>query len=744
MSRFVVLAFALVMIAVAGANHAALAAGTTHNWVGLDTKAPHDWKKAKNWSTNAVPQDGDSVYIKGAFVQNAPNDIHIATVTLEDNASILTGGPLFVDRLEMHCATLAIGATVNVSGLVTGGEFRPGEDGPFEVLSTGTFTVRKHTILDPGCGEGTTIEPGLLKLFSGVTFRNSGVLGGDGTVEGMTCCTNPQVLNNGNTGKIDGSDGITLLNLRLLNRGKIAGGTLNLVGGDHIFRTGSRLVSVDVTAETARISVPDENPNVRASVTLAEHTIFTVTGGTELYGPADWIGKGILELREGIIYGDQTIGPDLTLLVSGRKTKSIRSKNARNPGVVTVDGKVTLSAGRLQLGGRLDLHEGATATVLKNSGATIAGLTCCRAPIPTFENAGTIRVEKDAVLALDSMRLTNVGTVDGPGRLVFDGGDHRLEDGSSIEAPVGIKGGAIVRAFGTVKFDSTVDQYDRGVLRGGIASPVEIAGTGSWTWRDGEMHGRLSFGPDIEVSVKGVGFKSYATPSTLEVGGPLRIEGQGELRLAAGATLDAKGDVTLAGANVTAGNCCTDPATFIASGDVTVERAAGVASLNSMEARFANTVDLNGGILEIDSLDPVFQGGAKLQLEGGALRASGVVLFRSGSVLQGPGTVVGNVAMTGTVRFGERGRLLVKGGYRQEFGGRLEIKFAGAARDLLEVDGPVELAGQLNLSGTIASITRAFPIVKGTSLTGEFNLVTGLPASKQLQYGPNEVVVAPR
>ena len=146
-----------------------------------------------------------------------------------------------------------------------------------------------------GAAEGPAIEPGLLKLFSGVTFRNSGVLGGDGTVEGMTCCTNPQVVNNGNTGKIDGSDGITLLNLRLLNRGKIAGGSLHLVGGDHIFRTGSRLVSVDVTAETARISVPDDNPNARSSVTLANQTIFTVTGGSELYGPADWIGNGILE-----------------------------------------------------------------------------------------------------------------------------------------------------------------------------------------------------------------------------------------------------------------------------------------------------------------------------------------------------------------------------------------------------------------------------------------------------------------
>ncbi len=100
--------------------------------------------------------------------------------------------------------------------------------------------------------------------------------------------------------------------------------------------------------------------------------------------------------------------------------------------------------------------------------------------------------------------------------------------------------------------------------------------------------------------------------------------------------------------------------------------------------------------------------------------------------------------MSGTVRFNERGRLLVQGSYRQLFGAKLEVRFANAARDLLEVDGPVELAGQLGLSGAIASITRAYAIVKGSSITGAFHLVTGLPASKQLQYGPDEVVVAPR
>ncbi len=68
MRRFAWFALGLFLVVAATANEAALAAGTTHTWVGMDTTAPRDWKKAKNWSTNKIPQDGDSVSIRGASV----------------------------------------------------------------------------------------------------------------------------------------------------------------------------------------------------------------------------------------------------------------------------------------------------------------------------------------------------------------------------------------------------------------------------------------------------------------------------------------------------------------------------------------------------------------------------------------------------------------------------------------------------------------------------------------------------
>jgi hypothetical protein len=286
---------------------------------------------------------------------------------------------------------------------------------------------------------------------------------------------------------------------------------------------------------------------------------------------------------------------------------------------------------------------------------------------------------------------------------------------------------------------------DGTTLQGGTGTTMPtIAGAGSWTWHGGDVAGNVEFGKDLSIRITGDTLKRTTTPNArIGVAGKLRIDGPGELRLMWGTTFATTGAVTLAGANVRAGSCCTDSPSFTVSGTLGVVKAAGASLIGSTDTRFTGTVDLNGGVLTIDTFDPTFAGTGKLKLEGGSFQTAGVVLIGKTASLIGPGMVTGFLTVNGNVSFGTRGRLAVSGSYRQDATGRLSLKFATSGRDWVQVDGSANLAGTLALSGTVSSVAKATTLLSATSRTGTFS-VTGLPTTKKIVYGPTTVKIAPK
>lgn len=113
-------------------------------------------------------------------------------------------------------------------------------------------------------------------------------------------------------------------------------------------------------------------------------------------------------------------------------------------------------------------------------------------------------------------------------------------------------------------------------------------------------------------------------------------------------------------------------------------------------------------------------------------------------VLEGTGTILGNVSNQGIVRSGLRyigqqeyspGILTITGDYQQQFDGTLAIFLAGTDEDSfsrLSILGIADIAGELNISligGFVPDIGDSFEILNASACYGNFSLVNtaGLP-----------------
>ncbi len=738
----VALTAAVVLLTGAASPLTTSAAGKTHTWVGADPTNNRNWGSPKNWSDQEKPQAGDFVVIEGFAVENVAAVEIFAGVTLKKGATLVSGGPLFTHVLDLQCSTLQISATVDVTATFVGGELRPTAPGEtIEFVNLGTTVVRRPTLLSDGCPPDSIIDANVLKLFPRSSFSNRGFLVGDnGQIEGMACCRSPQVVDNAQTGTIDATDGLTLESLRLRHRGRIIRGTLTLDGGDHILMDSARFKQVTVLADGGIVRFADSSSTGRGTVTLGEASTFALTGGAEVVGFGTWSGVGTLALREGALHGRQTISPKVTLSVSGPLPKSIGPTRKSDPGEVIVEGEAILDTGPLTIGGKL-INKG-TITVAAGQRPRLIGSDCCVEPVPELLNDGTVRVARNAKLTLQSMRLENQALVSGEGELILDGGDHRLRGRSTIDLKTTATHSAQIQFFGAVTLDAELEQKDNAILIGGDS--VSVGGRGSWSWQDGDVHEQLTFGGQIDVLVAGPSQKWIQTSTELTLLGPVKFDHNGALILRNGAKLSTFGTVTLAGGRIGGSNCCSDPALVVFGGPVTLERGSPVSTVNSADVTFLDTVDLQGGILEIPDLDPVFaaDSGAKLLLGGGTFRAAGVVVFGSETELVGPGIVVAStVHMNGGARLAERGRLLIRGSYDQSATGVLKLTFNGANRDLLAVEGTADLAGSLQLSGVASVRAASWSIVTAGSVFGGFRGLSGLGARHELDYATTRVLV---
>ncbi len=723
---------------------AAVHAATEHTFSGLDPQNPHTWMAVKNWSTEAIPRPGDRVVIRNARVDDVPVSIALDSVYMSEGAELASGGPLITDTLLLHCGRLAIDTEVRGNATVIGGELRPAS-GRITLTNRGVLTVRTPQFSDQGCGPTVPIEGGVLKLYAGARVLNRGTItGSNGEIQGMVCCTSPQVLENAPGGRIDASDTLTFTSLRLLQRGLVRNGTLWLDGGDHVFQDGTTLSGADVIAVGSVISVEPTSTGARSTVNLANSARLVLQGEGELFGTAAWAGNGSIRFDQGSIHGDQQIDGGVTFRTNGSAAKRITRFGAGDPGTVVIDGIADLGSGPLTVGGTLTVRKGRL-MVKAGEHPVITGTSCCAAPVPTVRNRGRIEIAGGADLTIASMRLDSNGTVVGAGALILDGGDHRLRGGNTLDAPVTIRDGAIVRVGATTTVKRTVDQLAGTTLQGGTGTTIPtIGGTGTWAWRGGDIAGNVEFAKDLSVRITGDQLKrTTSSDGRVGIAGPSRIEGPGELRLNWGSSFVTSGPVTLAGAVIRGSSCCTDPANVRMDGALKVVKAAGASLISNVNATFRGAVDLNGGVLTVDALDPSFESTATLRLEGGHLEGDGVVLVGRNASLIGPGTVTAGVlAMNGTARFATRGTLTVEGGYQQGRSGTLALRRAGATWDKVVVRSAAWLAGRLALSGNVSTVSRPTVLMSMTSRTGTFT-VTGLPAGKLIAYDSTTVRILP-
>jgi hypothetical protein len=711
---------------------------TTHTWTGADPDDPHNWNKAQNWDTSAVPANGDIVVINGARVWNVPGGKTFSKVTIKNSAFLSSGGPLRTAWLEAGCAGVDVDVEIvpgsPVPSVIAGLDVQEGKT----FTNDGAVEVTSPSPLSDLCTQDSAGVRGRLRLNPGARFRNYGTLRGSGTVAGRVCCSNPQVLRNETTGIIDGSEDLTLANLRLHHFGRVLNGTVTLSGGSHVLTSSSRFANVVVFADdAAQVHAGPPGSVTTTKITLGTNAWFGLFGNAALYGFGEWTGPGNLALRKGFVYGGQTISADTTFSVSGPDGKAISRLGPDDPGEVAVFGKAVLWSGPLTIGGRLKIESGGRLSVPRGAAPEVLGATCCTAPVNGIRNriGGRIDVGAGAQATFRSLQFDHFGTITGAGTLTLDRGIHVFANNSRVAGTVTVKSGTL-RLNGTTTVTGVVRHAG-----GEVRTPTDgatVAGGGQWIFAGGTVTGRPTFGSSLRFSTVGPDLKALEPDTTrLRVEGPATLSGSGPLRLRAGAEATFAGRTTLAAATVDAWSCCTTPARVEFLGPVALRASAGPSVLEWVRAVFVDVVDLNGGVLEVRSaLQPQFAAGAVLRLEGGTLRATSAtpLWFGPGASLLGPGTLDADARVAGPLRFTARGDLAVQGSLELRWSAATTLVFGTAPRDRIVVRDGATLDGRLTLVNARSAPVGA-RLLQAATRTGTFGAVAGLPAGRNLFYG---------
>jgi hypothetical protein len=419
---------------------------TIHTFTGADPNDPTNWGSAQNWDTQKVPQDGDRVVIDGDRVTNVPADRSFSGVTIRNGAHLDSGGPLSTSSLTAGCAFSDVSIFVTEGGGATvyGLDLREGAI----LTNHGVLAVAASP---PPLGQECTTDiaghQGKLRLFPGSRLDNWGMLGGSGTVLGMSCCTEPQELRNFRSGSIlADASGLVLDSLRLVNKGELGGaGNVVLDGAPSTFANWGRVTGRVVLAGGTTLTV-SRTTTVNGTVDQEDATVVGPIGaGATLDGTGTWTILG------GSLNGALTFGEDLHFETAGPAMKSIATSPvpASDTQIIVAGPALLGGTGSLRLAGSLDrITFGGTTRFL---GMTIDARSCCTTPsrlrfdgpVQVKASAGTSRIFNVRVsfwdrvdlnggeleVSPESITLGNVSTttlaLEG-GRLIVGGGAELL------------------------------------------------------------------------------------------------------------------------------------------------------------------------------------------------------------------------------------------------------------------------------------------------------------------------------
>lgn len=644
------------------------------------------------------------------------------------------------------------GATLDLRGdvtfnLVTGGATLNNAGTLLRSTSAGVAVIEA-----PASSSGSiVVQTGTLRLIGGgsltgpVDATGAAVDFGGGTID-IGPLTAMNAVFSGATATVRGTYSAT-------GSTRVTNGTANFLGN-----VGS-VGDLTVSAGTANFSSG-------APITLPT---LTLTGGV-LTGSDDVTVGGALSWTAGTMAGAAMTRANGGLTLSGTAGKTLNSRTLANAGTAvwtggTLNGAAgaaleNLAGATLDIRGDVTFNLSTGGATLNNAGtvlrSTAAGVATIETPV---SSSGAVTVQTG------TLRFTGGGTISGPieaagASVDFGGGTvdvsgpltaatvlfsgatatisglytataaTRVSNGAAnLTGNVGHVGDLIITA-GTANFSSGQDvpvptlMLTNGTLTG--SDTVVVAG--ALTWTAGTMGGtgvtRANGGATLSGgATKSLGSRTLVNPATVTwTGGTLNGQGGGVIENLAGATFDIGSDVTL--------NVATGGATFNNAG--TLVRSAGVGTATiAIAVNNSGTVEARTGVLRFTG--NYVQTAGTTRLNGGAL-ASTQPLNIQGGVLEGNGTVTGNVSNGGELRPGlSPGMLTISGAYTQTANGRLSIELggltAGTQFDQLAISGAATLNGALHVSlinGFVPNVGDTFQVMTFATRTADFNTTSGL------------------
>jgi fibronectin-binding autotransporter adhesin len=499
--------------------------------------------------------------------------------------------------------------------------------------------------------------------------------------------------------------GSTLNGIALGGDGTINGVNVMLSGGGEV-----ELSSFVNSSLTAVGSVGmDRSISFNNSVLSVQGDLGTGGGGLALQNGTSATVSGTLSLSTGQI----TVSNSSLTVMGDYKGGNIHSALTLNSGVLNVQGNFRDAVSSLNLSGGSSATIGGNLTnaesnvMVNGSSLVVKGTYAIDNGQTTVQNGGSLRVAGDFQLdEFASFSLTG-------GSTITVGGNFNavvVPSGGTISGSTMTVNGAFTNSAG-----GSVTLQNGGVLNVGgtftngtsyAPNSLQLAGQGNVANLYAVQNsGLVQVDTGSILSVGGGGF-SNNTGGTLTLGGTTNVSGAftnsgGSVILSPTASLTANSYSQSAGLTDVSGTLKTN--SYSQTGGTTTIETGGTVTARTFTAT-GGTVTVNG------ILDPT------------------AVEIGSGAALQGTGTIIGNVAMGGTIVAGAPGTpgtLSIIGNYEQIGYGTFDEQIGAPSAGFLNISGDAALDFNSLLIITLLNgydpLGQTFGIMDYSSLVGQFS-----------------------
>ena len=719
-----------------GLTYGLPARASTKSWIGPD--ALTDWyANSTFWSTTGFPQASDDA-VNSALTKPMTLGADTSVNSFFSNSAFTLNGGAFSGSQLNSASTIQVnnvftlnGGTINNFTLNAGVQ-QTGGPAPSSVVVTSNLSTLSNTIVNANVDmtnpnaylrllNANTVNGAItmattshgLDIYStndSLTLSATGSLTGFGNVyqdgsggflinnglvnanvSGKTLALTQTNTTNNSGGTLEATNGGTLnLNNTTVNKGTLSatgGGTLNIGGQLTSFATGSA-VNLNGAGGTVNIN----SATLLGTINGASGTTL-VFGGNNAFNATTITANLDLSTNNTariLMQGANTVTGNISLGTSGANTGlDIYSTND----ALTINGNLT---------GFGNVYQDGSGGFLTSNGAisaNVSGKTLALTQINTVVN-GTAQATNGATLLLSNTTNNGAISATGAGSVVGIAGAAGVNKGtlsatgggtlniggqltSSTGSAVNLNG-----AGGTVNINSATLL---GTINGASGTTLVFGGVNAFNATTVTanldlstnnttrllMQGANTVTGNISLGTSGAstGLDIYNTNDSLTLGATGSLTGFGNVyQDGSGGFLVNNG---LVSANVSGKTLSLGQSNFATTGATQVTKGA---TLNVTSTSFTQTA----GLTQVD----------------GVLNLVNAPLALKGGVLDGSGTINGNVVNTGgTVSPGDSpGTLTIAGNYTQGSGGALDIEFTNSLHDLLNVTGLATTGGLLDVN----------------------------------------------